>query len=108
MSQLRELIQGAIKEFSKSLPDCGLAFKKLLQSLDTFTGNFDNYYQNFNVNGKEPVSLLLDFIQDVEAQYKDVDNSECRTLLRQFKKIQGEFAKRLGTKLDNPVVKSLY
>jgi hypothetical protein len=52
--------------------------------------------------------LLTGFIQDVEKQYEGVDNSECRKLLRQFKQIQLEFAKRLGSKMDNPVIKALY
>jgi hypothetical protein len=48
VSKIRELIEQAIREFSKSLPGCDLAFRKLLQSLDTFTNNFDSYYENFN------------------------------------------------------------
>ncbi len=40
VSQLREVIQTAIEEFKKTLPECNEAFTKLLKSLDTFSGNF--------------------------------------------------------------------
>ncbi len=85
VGKIRELIEQAIREFSKSLPGCSLAFKKLLQSLDTFTNNFDSYYENFNSQSKEPLVLLTGFIQDVEKQYENADTQECRKLLRQFK-----------------------
>ena len=87
VSKIRDLIEQAISEFSRSLPGCDLAFRKLLQSLDTFTNNFDNYYETFNSQSKEPLVLLTGFIQDVEKQYEGVDNQECRKLLRQFKQI---------------------
>jgi len=52
-----------------------------------FVDNFDNYYETFNSNGKEPLVLLTGFIDDVQQQYKDADNAECRKLLREFKLI---------------------
>jgi hypothetical protein len=73
-----------------------------------FTNNFDSFYEDFNANGKHPETLLVGFIDQVSDQYKDIDNKECRALLRQFSAIKGEFAKRLGNKLDNPVIKALY
>lgn len=87
VTQIRGLIEQAIREFKKSLPGCDLAFTKLLQSLDTFTDNFDGYYEQFNSNSKEPLVLLTGFIDDIQKQYEKVDNAECRKLLRQFKLI---------------------
>ena len=102
------MVEQAIREFKKSVPGCDLAFNKLLQSLDMFTNNFDGFYEDFNANGKHPETLLVGFIDQVSEQYKDIDNKECSQLLRQFSAIKGEFAKRLGSKLDNPVIKALY
>ncbi len=45
VSQLREVIQKAIEEFKKTVPGCDEAFSKLLKSLDTFSGNFGQYYE---------------------------------------------------------------
>ncbi len=81
------MIETAIREFKKQLPNCDLAFKKLLSSLDIFVKNFDKYYETFNSNGKEPLVLLSGFIGDVEQQYQNADNAECRKLLREFKMI---------------------
>ena len=65
VSQLREVIQKAIEEFKKNVPGCDDAFSKLLKSLDTFSGNFGQYYEQFQLNGKEPSILFVNFIDDV-------------------------------------------
>lgn len=69
VSQLKDVIKAAITEFKKQLPNCDLAFGKLLQSLDTFTDNFNGYYEDFCVTGKNPTSLFVNFIDDVQKQY---------------------------------------
>ena len=42
-----------------------MAFNKLLNSLDTFSDNFDKYYENFTLESKDPGVLFMDFIGDV-------------------------------------------
>lgn len=86
--QIKDVIALALVEFKKNLPECNLAFDKLVQSLDTFVENFGGYYENFQLEGRNPGSLLFGFIDDVQKQYTGSDNKEYRTLLRQFKKIQ--------------------
>ena len=76
------MVEQAIREFKKSVPGCDAAFNKLLQSLDLFTDNFDGFYEDFNATGKHPETLLVGFIDQVSEQYKDIDNKECRALLR--------------------------
>ena len=99
VSQLRDVIQKAIEEFKKTLPGCEEAFSKLLKSLDTFSGNFGQYYEQFQLTNREPASFFMNFIDDVQAQYKQGNTEEYRTLIRQFKKIQLEFGKRLSSNL---------
>ena len=41
------MVKQAISEFKKQLRGCDEAFKQLLKSLDTFTDNFDQYYESF-------------------------------------------------------------
>ena len=106
--QIKDVIALALVEFKKNLPECNLAFDKLVQSLDTFVENFGGYYENFQLEGRNPGSLLFGFIDDVQKQYTGSDNKEYRTLLRQFKKIQQEFGKKLSTNLQNPILKDLY
>ncbi len=47
VSSIKEMVKQAISEFKKQLRGCDEAFKQLLKSLDTFTDNFDNYYEQF-------------------------------------------------------------
>ena len=65
VGQVREMVEQAIREFKRSVPGCDLAFGKLLQSLDMFTDKFDNFYEDFNANGKHPETLLVGFIDQV-------------------------------------------
>lgn len=82
VGQLKEVIQKAIEEFKKSLPGCDDAFSKLLKSLDTFSGNFDQYYEQFQLTNREPASFFMNFIEDVQQQYQHGDTEEYRTLIR--------------------------
>ncbi len=74
----------------------------MLKSLDTFTDNFDEYYEQFQLNGKEPSVLFVNFIDDVSKQYQNTDTQKSRVILNQFKRIQKEFGKKLGTQINNP------
>ena len=65
VSSIKEMVKQAIAEFKKQLRGCDEAFKQLLKSLDTFTDNFEQYYEQFQLNGKEPSILFVNFIDDV-------------------------------------------
>lgn len=45
VSQIKEMVNQALQEFKKTTKNCDGAFKQLLSSLDTFTDNFDSYYE---------------------------------------------------------------
>ena len=102
VSSIKEMVKQAIAEFKKQLRGCDEAFKQLLKSLDTFTDNFDQYYEQFQLNGKEPSILFVNFIDDVAKQYQDSDQQSSKVILGQFKRIQKEFGKKLGTQINNP------
>jgi len=65
ISELKVVIKQAITEFKKTLPGCDLAFNKLLESLDTFSDNFSNYFEDFNINDRQPLVLINSFIEDI-------------------------------------------
>lgn len=76
--------------------------------MDTFVGNFGNYYENFQVQGREPTTFFFDFLDDVHKQYENADTTEYRTLIRQFNKIKQVFVQKLGANLNNPMIKTLF
>lgn len=74
VSQLKDVISQAITEFKKTMHGCDDAFDKLLKSLDVFVDNFSTYYEDFQVSGREPSTLLFSFVDDVSKQYEGCDN----------------------------------
>lgn len=81
VSNIKEMVKQAISEFRKQLRGCDDAFKQLLKSLDTFTDNFDQYYEQFQLNNKEPSILFVNFIDDVSKQYQNTDTQKSRVIL---------------------------
>jgi hypothetical protein len=67
IADLKSVIRNAIQDFKKTLPGCDLAFSKLLQSLDTFSDNFGNYFEEFQINDRQPLVLINSFIEDIQS-----------------------------------------
>ena len=108
VAQMKDLVEGAIKQFRGQINGCDAAFAKLLGSLDVFIQKFDKYYEKFLVEGKDPMVFFFEFIEDVKAQYEGIDKKGCREILRQFKGIQQEFGKRMAKNMSDPYVRDLY
>lgn len=57
-------VHATVEKLKTELPQCGLAFKKILESTDLLTKNYDSYYKDY-VGCNNSMVIAENFIQDV-------------------------------------------